>query len=375
MICPHCKNRNPIGNKFCRECGEKLTLPENSLAAEEAARVFGERQAEKCAALLTEAHIMANAKKFAAALALAEEAVAILPESTSALSLLATLYEQTEQEQKAIAAMEKVVALNPRSQADLIKLDQLKRGVHVLPYQGATPPKMETRLQKSAPLPWLPLALAGGVAVSVIGAGLFWLSRTNPSQTISRPAAVVRPAPTPPPSAANPTGVAPQYAAPVPMYGGPTVPAPPPPASQVRADPFAAIGNRPRAASASKPQTSPIERQSSAPNLPPRRPPIVRTAPPQETVAPVTIAPPPGVGLPPIGAGENAPPPNTGNDNSPFPPGTAGFGEGGRIPASPPQNGQNPDANGASSPNREGYINITIKGNGSRPNRDSGGSN
>ena len=357
MICANCKNRNPIGNKFCRECGEKLTLPENSLAAEEAARVFDERQAEKCAALLSEAHTLANAKKFAAAIALAEEARIILPESTSAHSLLATLYERTEQEQKAITAMEKVVALNPQSQADLIKLDQLKRGVHILPRENAVVPE-GTRLQKNADLPWLPLTLAGVVAVSVLGEGLYFLTRP-PAKVTPRPAAVLRPAATPPFSAANPSGVAPQYTKQVPMYGGPTVPGPPPPAAQVRADPFAPVGGMPRTRTqAARAQNAPARTAPAPPSIP-------RSIPAPAPVAPVTIAPPPGVGLPSIGAGadsapvtpipagppQTAPPQTTPDDNGPFPPAAPGFGSGGRIPAAPP----------SQAPGDNGVINITIK--------------
>lgn len=339
MICPNCKARNPIGNKFCRECGEKLVLPEGSLAAEEAARVSAERDAEKYAAILVEAHALSDARKFDEAIVLGEEAALILPKSTSAYSLLATLYERTEQEQKAIAAMETVVALNPASEADKIKLDQLKRGVHVLPRH--VPAASDTRLRESAPLPWMPLALAGVVTVSVLIAGLFWLNRSQKNRAIV-PTTVSRPVSAPPVSAANPNGVAPEYVAPTPLYGGATVAAPPPPVSQVRPDPFAPVGGRPLS-----PQPTP------APRAVPGTTRRTSTPPP---VAPVTVAPPPvsgtGTGttpLPPISAGppSSGPQSGSGSDSS-----APGFGSGGRLPVAPPQQ---PPANGGGGNNNSPF--------------------
>ena len=52
MNCPNCKARNPIGNKFCRECGQKIPLEENPLAAEEAQQAEAERSRERAAELL-----------------------------------------------------------------------------------------------------------------------------------------------------------------------------------------------------------------------------------------------------------------------------------------------------------------------------------
>ncbi len=382
MICPKCKTRNPIGNKFCRECGEPLVLPEGSLAAEEAARVEAEREAEKVAALLAQSHALADARKFDEAIPLAIEAAQILPNSTSAHSLLATLYERTEQEPKAIAAMETVVRLNPGSVADQIKLDQLKRGIHVLPRSvpvGSSP----SRLQESAPLPWMPLALGGGVVVVVLGAGLWWLNRSQAARqpttrTISRPVT----APTAPPiSAANPSGIAPVYVAPspgatpLPRFSTATVPGPPPPASQVRDDPFASQGLGPRPQQTIRATPAPARR-----SVPPV---TTSTAPNRSTtpVAPVTIVPPPGVGagttspngLPPISAG---PPQNGGTETSDGSstgggqPATSGFGAGGRIPVGPPSQ-TSPDTTGQGANNRtsgsgDSYIHISVGSSGAK---------
>lgn len=163
MICPQCKTPNPIGSKFCRECGARLQTPEDALAVEEAARVETERREERVAALLADGIALSERGKPYEALPLVEEAARLLPASTSAQALLASLYERTGQTKKAITAMEAVVALNPESEADRTKLEQLRRGVHV----GPVP------VRPAGALPaWAPIAIAGAVGAFVLGVGL-----------------------------------------------------------------------------------------------------------------------------------------------------------------------------------------------------------
>lgn len=189
MICPECKNRNPIGNKFCRECGAKLS-PATALDAEEAAKVSAERTDERVADLLARAFALAEQKRPNEALPLAQEAAELLPGATSAHALLASLYEQTEQHDKAIAAMERVVALNPDSRADQEKLEQMRRGVHVLPARPHTGTNVGPALggvpRRRALPPWFPVALAGATAVVVVSAGLSLLNR-GPAPTAPPP--------------------------------------------------------------------------------------------------------------------------------------------------------------------------------------------
>jgi tetratricopeptide (TPR) repeat protein len=116
MICTECKTSNPVGNKFCRECGVKLS-PVSPLAAEEAAAIEAERKQERVAELLAGAFALSDENRPDEALPLAQEAADLLPESSSALVLLASLYERTDQPDLAIATMERVVALNPDSEA------------------------------------------------------------------------------------------------------------------------------------------------------------------------------------------------------------------------------------------------------------------
>ena len=166
MNCPGCRARNPIGNKFCRECGQKIPLEENTLAQEEAQQAELERARERAAQLLTKAFALSQQGKPAEALPLAEEAAELLPASTSALTLSSTLYERLGQNAKAIAMMEKVVALNPHSAVDIDKLDRLRRGVHLLPSRPPLAEKADVTERR-----WVPLAAALGVGALVMTVG------------------------------------------------------------------------------------------------------------------------------------------------------------------------------------------------------------
>jgi tetratricopeptide (TPR) repeat protein len=60
-----------------------------------------------------------------------EAALSLNPKSTTAHSLLGSLYEKKHDDEQAIKHLEAVLALNPDSSADATKLDQLRRGIHV----------------------------------------------------------------------------------------------------------------------------------------------------------------------------------------------------------------------------------------------------
>ncbi|MBC8143679.1 MAG: hypothetical protein H7Y38_19795, partial [Armatimonadetes bacterium] len=128
MTCTDCQTRNPVGNKFCRECGANIVLPEGSVAAAEVARAESERAAERAAILLSDAHLLADQGKYIGAIPVAEEAILAVPFSASAHSFLVTLYEHTAQNDKAVAAQEKVIELLPNAPKEVARLEKLKRG-------------------------------------------------------------------------------------------------------------------------------------------------------------------------------------------------------------------------------------------------------
>lgn len=247
MNCPGCRARNPIGNKFCRECGQKIPLEENTLAQEEALKAEAERARERAAQLLTRAFTLSQQGKPAEALPLAEEAAELLPSSTSALTLCSTLYERMGKNDQAIAMMEKVVALNPESLVDVDKLNRLKRGVHILP---ARPTVATTETEEEGQRRWLPIALAAGAGVLVLSVGIFALVNsqkkdpkplvvqevTNPQTPNVFPGtqqATINPLNPMTPAGAGPLS---------------------PPAMSGRTDPFAPIGARPMATTPEPPR-------------------------------------------------------------------------------------------------------------------------
>jgi tetratricopeptide (TPR) repeat protein len=263
MICNECTSRNPDGHKFCRDCGAKLTALSPDLAAAEAAREERERLGERVGGLLSAAHILAEQKRYEQAIPLAREASLILPDSTAAHSLLASLYERTDQDKKAIAALERVIELNPDSEADREKLDQLRRGVHVLPRSGAAVPPGPAGATTPRPKgpSWIPFVAAGATTAVVLGLGLSLVNNRNGSTTAADSTRVEHSTAEAAPAANGATAgtVAPTTTAgPVPpsqneiQAAGTIGNAPPPnaqpkgvlpPASEVRSDPFASLGH------------------------------------------------------------------------------------------------------------------------------------
>ena len=194
MYCHECGTANTVDSKYCKECGTKindgyrtmmlsvLDLPVNQ----------SEESLDKLTRLLDMAFWHNEAGNRDAAVTAAEAALAINPNSTTAHSLLGTLYEKRGEDSRAIEHFEAVLALNPESAADAAKLDQLRRGVHV---KAAAPPAAHvwlppglvrlvpmlmlkwtnaaTSQEKKPGVPRRPLLAAGAAALFVLVCGLF----------------------------------------------------------------------------------------------------------------------------------------------------------------------------------------------------------
>jgi len=322
MNCPNCKARNPIGNKFCRECGQKMPLEENLLAAEEAQQVEAERNRERAAKLLTEAFALSQQGKPAEALPRAEEAAALLPESTSALTLSATLYERLGQNDRAIAAMEKVVALNPDSAVDADKLDRLRRGVHLMPKRPTV-----TQPEPEAERRWVPIFIGVGAGLIALSVGIGVLVRLN--QKPATPPARLTLAPTPAPALPTPTtGMT--------MTPGGTLGPLSPPSMVGRPDPFKPNGPVPLSGLPT-PAPSTVEPRVGRPTgaLLPNPQEVPTPGPESQGVPPLTFpAGPNGRGLPPLGGVQR--------NTAPIQAGPPTTGGGTSIPAGPPSNSEAP---------------------------------
>ncbi|MEI6432205.1 MAG: tetratricopeptide repeat protein, partial [bacterium] len=161
MLCPNCKTRNPIGFKLCHECGAPMAAPVGELAVEEALQAETERRHQHAAALLAGALELRAQRQYPEAIPLAEEASEIMPDSASAFTLLASLYERTGDHERAILAMERVVAINPESVEDKVRLERMKDGI-ILPEEPRRNPIWSQLL---------PVGAAAGVAATIFAIG------------------------------------------------------------------------------------------------------------------------------------------------------------------------------------------------------------
>ena len=228
MYCQDCNTGNSVDSKYCKECGAKINSGYRTLmlSIQDLPLHQSDEDVEKLTRLLDMAFWHNQAGNTDAAITACEAALAVNPNSTTAHSLLGTLYEKQGEDDKAIHHFESVLALNPDSQADAQKLEQLRRGVHV---RAVTPPithqwlppaflKLGPTLGKrfaslsATPLPATslsaglaqidpqrrPLYAAGGATALVLVAGLLftrpWAQadavKTYPVTTPAAPAAV-----------------------------------------------------------------------------------------------------------------------------------------------------------------------------------------
>ncbi len=159
MYCTDCNTANTVDSKYCKECGEKINDGYRTmmLSVTDLPVGMSEENTDALTRLLDMAFWHNEAGNVAAAITASEAALALNPNSTTAHSLLGTLYEKKRDDARAIEHFEAVLALNPDSAADRTKLEQLRRGVHVkavappLAHQWV-PPALRTvapRLQKA----------------------------------------------------------------------------------------------------------------------------------------------------------------------------------------------------------------------------------
>lgn len=151
MYCNDCGTGNTPDSKFCKECGGKFDTGyrEMMLSVQDTHDVEDEASQERITNLLEMAFWHNENGNVEAAILACEAVLAINKNSTTAHSLLGSLYEKKGDDAKAIGHFEAVLALNPESAADAIKLDRLKRGVRV---KAVAPPPAYK---------WLPPALVG----------------------------------------------------------------------------------------------------------------------------------------------------------------------------------------------------------------------
>ena len=126
----------------------KSTSPSHTLTLSAHDQVEDAAQQERLTQFLDMAFWHTEAGNTDAAVRACQAALAIHPDSTTAHSLLGSLYEKKGDDAQAIQHFEQVLALNPDSEADRAKLEQLREGIHTQP------------VKPSGLYRWLPPALA-----------------------------------------------------------------------------------------------------------------------------------------------------------------------------------------------------------------------
>lgn len=151
VFCNDCGTRNSVDSKYCKECGSKVNDGYRTmmLTVEDLAAVEDDQGQQRLTRLLDMAFWHNEAGHTDAAIRASEAALKIHPLCTTAHSLLGSLYEKKGDDQKAVEHFEEVVRLNPDSEADAAKLEQVRQGIHTKAV--AQPPAYR----------WVPPALAG----------------------------------------------------------------------------------------------------------------------------------------------------------------------------------------------------------------------
>jgi Tfp pilus assembly protein PilF len=146
--CKHCNTLNSLDSTFCKRCG--TGLPE---AEVEAGRT-------KLEALVQDGMHALNEGRINEAMAVAETAVVADPSMVSAFALKAAVHERKGEVVEALECAEKIVELNPDSELDKIKRNQLRASL------GAQ------ALSASAPNPVIAWVAATSVVVILVSAAV-----------------------------------------------------------------------------------------------------------------------------------------------------------------------------------------------------------
>jgi len=167
VYCHDCNTANTVDSKYCKECGAKINDGYRTmmLSVQDLPLGQSEETLDRLTRLLDMAFWHNEAGNVAAAITASEAALAINPNSTTAHSLLGSLYEKKGEDAQAIHHFEAVLALNPDSAADAAKLDQIRRGVHVkavaTPITQQLVPPVLVKLGPTLRQKWMGIAEAG----------------------------------------------------------------------------------------------------------------------------------------------------------------------------------------------------------------------
>lgn len=133
MFCTECGIKNSQESNFCKQCGQRLDKPTPPISEEQFNSTLSEN--DQVGALMERAYFLRVGGDLIGASTLCEQALKLSPDSASAHSLLGQIYEQQGETAKAVREFEMVLAHNPASIADRVKLDQLRNG-NTIPFKS-----------------------------------------------------------------------------------------------------------------------------------------------------------------------------------------------------------------------------------------------
>ncbi len=173
MFCGNCGTRNTPDAIFCKHCGQKLDNDRTRSLSEDDFQDMKPAE-ESVGELLALAFAKEQKGDMAAAIENCEKALKLMPNSTSAHSLLGMLYKKQGDRDKAIAEYEKVLELNPGSIADRETLEELQANA---PIDHPKVKVISTRVPRQLFLDTPTGAAVVGVALFVIVIFLFgWVA-------------------------------------------------------------------------------------------------------------------------------------------------------------------------------------------------------
>ena len=167
--CAKCGKENPDQARFCRFCGAPVTSGGES-EAYAPTRMTAEERSRR---LLEQAFRLSEEGKLQPAVEACRQAISLNPMSTSAHSLLGTLYERTGDRDGAIREYEQVVTLSPGSTVERRRLNELM-GVPAAPSPTVVSPRTER------------LAVTGGVVVALVLVGAIIFATTQRSGPVEQ---------------------------------------------------------------------------------------------------------------------------------------------------------------------------------------------
>lgn len=128
VTCKHCSTPNSLDSTFCKRCG--TALPDADVTAAQ----------EKLTELIAKGNNAFNEGRTDEAMAVAESACASNPSSVPALSLRALCHERRGELAEALECADRIVDLNPDSELDKIKRNQLRTKLSVAAQLATQPP-------------------------------------------------------------------------------------------------------------------------------------------------------------------------------------------------------------------------------------------